>query len=928
MLSNPVNPKMKSVPCRNILLYFSLIFLFLSNSAKADNEVIPAGSFIVDMGVVPQTVGNALKPYGLVYDLIRNYGVPVKWIVNPDKTKDGVDFVYNGREFRGGPFIIPAPFRTAAVNDRIAYWQTQGVIGISTTSPFEVPVLTTLKVSSVPNWTLDLQNGSIAVGYFVNAGIPPSAYGGSSSTYWKLPSQLNCCDDIFVMPHADPKWLTHANLVAWNLDCKGSIWNACHSPSALENMYNPADPSVQANFLSEKVTTPGTGIILPVSGSTSYSQNTLILWGNHDGGTPPYSYSNHGDPIMQFMGSLDLATLNGSEQIYIPVQTAGAGWRSSTVVAVYDPDHPTLSNSGSTEKYRATVLAYGRGYGDPDRGYVMYEAGHSHNKSTAPANIAAQRAFFNFSFFAAKEKAPDPDINIVLNTLYSGETTNLGFTIDKRDISEFAITWESSCGGSFLPASSAIGASTPANSTVYTAPIVSQNTDCVITVTLIDGCGRVYKASTAVQIVCDLQVTTTLTSPCYGVTGSGAIAMAITNGSGPFVWSWTRTEGGTGSGTGTSITGLSAGTYTVTVKANSGAGCPATFTVALQESPEIIVNATPVPLGCPDVNNGAIDVTVSGGTPGYTYLWNDGVTTLNRSGLAAGTYTLTVTDSKNCSKVTQVTVSSPPAISITPTITPVQCYDQNNGQIALAVTGGTGAYTFLWNDGNTSPNRTGLAPGTYSVTVTDANNCAETLGGLIITQPDAALSLGETHANISCFGGNNGSIDLTVTGGTLPYTYAWTKTGSSFTATTEDLGSLTAGTYNVTVTDARGCIATLSVVISQPAALALTTEKTDPTCPPEPPTTPPATPATPPVNADGAIDLSVTGGTLSYTYLWTATNDGIVPAGQESQPDLTNLVSGTYTVVVTDANNCTATTTVTLVEEFPNPDKPAVINHQ
>jgi hypothetical protein len=141
---------------------------------------------------------------------------------------------------------------------------------------------------------------------------------------------------------------------------------------------------------------------------------------------------------------------------------------------------------------------------------------------------------------------------------------------------------------------------------------------------------------------------------------------------------------------------------------------------------------------------------------------------------------------------------------ITPNITTVQCFDLNNGQISLSVTGGTGAYTYLWSDGNTSQNRTGLAPGTYSVTVADANNCTQTLGGLEITQPAAALSLSETHVNVLCFGGNNGSIDLTVSGGTTPYTYSWTKTGSSFTASTEDLGSLIAGTYNVTVSRCLG----------------------------------------------------------------------------------------------------------------------------
>jgi hypothetical protein len=913
---------------KSLILWVLMFSGYMGSGQTSTTITIPAGSFIINMGVTPQTVGNGLKPYGMIYDLVRFYGVPVKWVVNPDKGKDGLDFFYNGVEYRGGPFIIPAPFRTPAVDARIIHWQGQGVIGITTTSPFELHDSKIFKISSAPNWTLDKQNGSIAVGYFVNAGIPASAHGGNSSNNWKLPADLGGCDDIFVMPHADPKWLTHSNLIDWNRDHKGSIWNACHSPSALENMYDPANPSNQANFLCEKVSTPGVGIILPVAGSTSYSQNTLVLWGNHSDGTPPYSYSNHGDPIMQFMGTLDLATLNGSEQMYIPVQAAGAGWRPETVVAVYDPDHPQtpLSNNGTVEKFRATVLSYGRGFGDLKRGYVMHEVGHSHNKSTAPANIAAQRAFFNFSFFAAKEKAPDPEIDIVLSALYSGESTTLHFEInEQRNISEFAISWESSCGGSFSIASSPLGSATPASTTLFTAPIVSQTSNCVVTVTLTDDCGRVYKASTAVQILCDLRVTTTLINPCFGVEGGGAITMDITNGTGPFVWNWTRSEGGTGYGTGTTISGLSAGNYTVTVLANNGAGCPATFNVALSGSPEIVISALPVHISCPGGSNGSINASVSGGTPGFTYSWSDGPTTLNRSGLTAGSYTLTVTDSKGCSNEVTVQVNQPDPIVITPLISPVQCFDLNNGQINLSVTGGTGAYSYLWSDGNTSQNRTGLTPGTYSVVVTDANSCTQTLSGLEISQPAAELILSETHINILCFGGNNGSIDLNVTGGTEPYAYAWTKTGTpAFTASTQDLNVLTAGTYNVTVTDARGCAKILSVVITQPAALSLSITKEDPSCPPDAQQN----------GYDGTITLTVTGGIpfanpapANYTYSWSYTGTGTFPSNQANSKDLTDVPAGMYTVVVNDANGCTATTTVTLVEQFPNPQAPAVINH-
>ncbi|HZV44497.1 MAG TPA: hypothetical protein VFF90_08460, partial [Saprospiraceae bacterium] len=217
----------------NLVLGFTVLLASWSVNA----ETIPAGSFLINMGVMPQTIGNGLKPYGLVYDLVKNYGVPIKWVINPAKVKDGIDFSHNGIDYRGGTFIIPAPYRTAAVNSRITTYQGMGVIGATTVSNFDIPTGNITNVFFAPNWTLDQQNGSLAVPYFINAGIPSSAYGGSSSSNWKIPAALTCCDDIFVMPHADPIWLTHSNLYDWNQSCNGAIWLGCHAGSALMDMF-------------------------------------------------------------------------------------------------------------------------------------------------------------------------------------------------------------------------------------------------------------------------------------------------------------------------------------------------------------------------------------------------------------------------------------------------------------------------------------------------------------------------------------------------------------------------------------------------------------------------------------------------------------------------------------------------------------------
>jgi hypothetical protein len=440
-----------------------LFFLGFQGTAQT---TIPTGSYIVNMGVTPQTIANGLKPYGLIYDLIRNYNIPVYWVINPSKTKDGVDFMYNGIQFKGGTFILPGNFLAtapAAVATRIAYWQGQGVQMTQVTNPFSVPV--TYTITWVPRWTLDAQNGAIAETFLANAGITafPNAYD------WVLPSNLGCCNDLFVMPHADPTWATHSNLYYWNLNCKGSIWSGCHAVSVLENLVNPGN-TIQMNFLS---------------------QTGLVPYGSHGNGTIPYTFdpSYASDPVAQYIGPTDLAHLNGSEQIYLP--KVGGGWRPSTKVLVYDP---TPVNAPGTYSDKAAIIAYGRAYGDDSRGYVMYEAGHSINKGTAN-DVAAQRAFFNFSFFSTMEKTPQISVNPIPDILYNGQTYTFSASASGLPGLTFQFSWNSGCTGTFVP-SNGIG-----QSVSYTPATVGSATPCVITLVVTDNCGRRNFFSKSVTIM-------------------------------------------------------------------------------------------------------------------------------------------------------------------------------------------------------------------------------------------------------------------------------------------------------------------------------------------------------------------------------------------------------------------------------------------
>jgi hypothetical protein len=432
------------------------LFCYLYLLAPAQTTSFPAGSFIVDMGVTPQTNANALKPYGLVYDLVRNYDVPVHWAINPNKLKDGIDFTYNGSSYKGGPFIISALNRNATIDARIAYWQTQGVIGIFAASSFSAPVAQV--ITAVPKWTLDMQTGQIAQNYMINAGIP------TYNSNWTEPYMLGACNDIFVMPHADPKWNNHRFLIDWNNNHKGAIWSSCHAVSDLENMFNPAAPAQQANFLALNSAGPGSPALVP--------------FGSHKDGSAPFNNNSFpADQVMQFLGSVDLATTNGSEQIYLPAN--GGGWRPSTKVCVYDPTH---LNVPANSPGKAAVIAYGKAYGDNNRGWVMYEGGHSHDKG-GEHSVAAQRAFFNFSFMATLQKSMNLSVSGIQSVMVSNTIYNLSATI-QQDIPSgpYTIQWSSSCGGTF--------SNPTALTTNFTPPMVGMPSSCIITLKVTDACNR------------------------------------------------------------------------------------------------------------------------------------------------------------------------------------------------------------------------------------------------------------------------------------------------------------------------------------------------------------------------------------------------------------------------------------------------------
>ncbi len=362
---------------------------------------------------------------------------------------------------------------------------------------------------------------------------------------------------------------------------------------------------------------------------------------------------------------------------------------------------------------------------------------------------------------------------------------------------------------------------------------------------------------------------------------NGTATVAPTGGTPPYTYSWAPSGG-----TAATATGLGVGVYTVTVTdANL---CQATRNFTITQPPVLNGSTVVTNVACFGGNTGAINLTPSGGTPPYTFNWGGGITTEDRTGLAAGNYSVTITDANSCTRtISNINVTQPAAVvSGTTVVTNVACFGGSTGAINLTPTGGVPPYTYNWVGGITTEDRSGLAAGTYSVTITDANGCTGTVSGITVTQPTAALGGTAIKTDVSCNGGSNGTATVSASGGTPPYTYSWAPSGGTNAMAT----GLAANTYTVTVTDNNGCQITRTVTVNQPAAaLSGTISKTDVSC-----------------NGgnNGTATVTATGGTTPYSYSWS-------PSGG-TNATATGLAAGTYTVTVTDFNGCQITRTATV----------------
>jgi hypothetical protein len=385
--------------------------------------------------------------------------------------------------------------------------------------------------------------------------------------------------------------------------------------------------------------------------------------------------------------------------------------------------------------------------------------------------------------------------------------------------------------------------------------------------------GIAFSPLTQDTLPLDASVLSTTNARCFNA-ANGAINIQTTGGSGNFTYLWSNGS------TSRNLTNLTSGNYTLTVN-DVLFGCRDTVQVQINQPSAITVTPSTTPVNCFGGNNGSIQLNVSGGNGNYSYLWNDNSTQPNRNNIAGGNYTVTVSDINQCTASANVTVAQPAAINISATTINTSCNGGNTGSIALNVTGGTGTYTYLWNDNSTLSGLQNLSAGSYSVTVTDASQCTASSSLQIFAS--GTLAITDSVTNVRCSGDANGSISVSVSGGTPNYSFLWSNV-----ATTNAINNLSAGTYSFTVTDNDGCQIGRTYILTQPDAITATASSTAALC-----------------NGSntGNINLNANGGTGTLSFRW---NDNVTSQNRSNVP------AGPYSVTVTDGNNCTISASVSV----------------
>ncbi|MFP4664030.1 MAG: PKD domain-containing protein [Bacteroidales bacterium] len=450
-----------------------------------------------------------------------------------------------------------------------------------------------------------------------------------------------------------------------------------------------------------------------------------------------------------------------------------------------------------------------------------------------------------------------------------GATVSISNTTDITCFGDDDGTATVSIGGGTPPFSITWGTSPAQNSA--TATDLGPGTH---TVTVTDMYGCDYTANATIHEPSALSVNAV--APiinCYGDCNGSAMANP-SGGTAPYTYLWSDFQNSQ------MAIGLCAGDYTVTVEDDNG--CTSEDSITIDQNSEIDVTADITESDCGQ-SNGAIELTVTGGSSPYNFDWAYGPHTEDLLGIPSGTYEVTITDNKGCESIEVFAVNdlSGPTVTISST-TDASCNSGCNGQATADVAGGTGTFDYQWNTTPVQTNQTAtnLCAGTYNVEVTDMTTGCMAITSATINEP-TQLDVSAATVDPTCHNACNGEIHLTPFDGTPPYSFTWTGPGTL--PADEDLTGLCDGTYTVVITDANGCMITRNYTLTEPAFINVTTSATTTDCS---------------GSCDGEATANATGGTAPYTFEWSDPNN-------QTSETAVNLCPGGYGVTVTDDNGCT-----------------------
>ncbi|MDP2238375.1 MAG: gliding motility-associated C-terminal domain-containing protein, partial [Bacteroidales bacterium] len=378
---------------------------------------------------------------------------------------------------------------------------------------------------------------------------------------------------------------------------------------------------------------------------------------------------------------------------------------------------------------------------------------------------------------------------------------------------------------------------------------------------------------------------------CFGG-ANGSATVAATGGVTPYTYSWNTLPVQTTA----TATGLAAGTYAVTV--TDANGCVEFKNVVINQplaALAILNSATVInhPV-CFGAANGSVNITVTGGSPPYQYAWSNGSNAANPNGLIAGSYTVIVTDANGCTTIGgPYVLTNPDAVTLTASSVVNTTCNANIGSVIL--TGNLPGTVVLNGIALPSPaSYTGLPAGFYTAFFTaNGTGCSATASFNIINTNSTLSGHVSNHTNVSCFGGSNGAVTITPVGGVEPYQFSLNGYPN---VASGDFSGLTAGEYNVIITDVNNCSYTVSFDIDEPNLLTLALiNKVDVSCF---------------GTASGSIAVLANGGSTPYTFSVVSGPGTPTVSGNI----ITDMVAGTYSIRVTDSNLCTAKISVTIMQ--------------